>query len=128
MKVVAVAAQTLVRLTGVILVILGLLIWWSDSVRSLTPLHIWTGFILVLSYWVLAIAAGLAGLNAGLVVLNILWGLFVVYFGLTHGQLLPGSAHWIIQVLHLLVGVATVGLGEWLGARVKQSRSGGVAA
>ena len=127
MKVVAVAAQTLVRLTGVILVILGLLIW-TNTARNLTPLHIWTGFILVLSYWVLAIAAGLAGLNAGLVVLNILWGLFVVYFGLTHGQLLPGSPHWVVQVLHLVVGVATVGLGEWLGARVKQAPSGGVAA
>lgn len=127
MKVVAVAAQTLVRLTGVILVILGLLIW-TNIARNLTPLHIWTGFILVLSYWVLAIAAGLAGLNAGLVVLNILWGLFVVYFGLTHGQLLPGSPHWVVQVLHLVVGVATVGLGEWLGTRVKRAPSGGVAA
>lgn len=127
MNVVAVVAQMLVRLTGVILVILGLLFWTGNALNML-PLHIWAGFILVLSFWVLAIVAGLAGLKASLVLLAILWGLFVVYFGLTQAQILPGPAHWVIEVLHFVVGIGTVGLGERLGARIKQARSGGVQA
>ena len=127
MNVVAVVAQMLVRLAGVILVILGLL-FGTGNALNLVPLHIWTGFVLVLAFWVLAIGAGLAGLGAGRVLLAILWGVFVVYFGLTHGQILPGSAHWVIEVLHLAVGLVTVGLGERLGALIKAARSRGVQA
>ena len=40
--------------------------------------------------------------------------------GLTQTRLLTGSAHWLIEVLHLLVGVAAVGMAEGLAARVKE--------
>jgi hypothetical protein len=37
-----------------------------------------------------------------------------------------GSGHWLIQVLHLLLGIAAVGIGEANASRVQ--KSAGVAA
>jgi hypothetical protein len=39
--------------------------------------------------------------------------------GLTQTQLLPGSAHWLIQVLHLLVGLGAISLAETLGRQIQ---------
>ncbi|HSK36134.1 MAG TPA: hypothetical protein VLA80_05315, partial [Actinomycetota bacterium] len=52
---------------------------------------------------------------AGAVVL----GLVVPIVGLTQRELLPGSAHWLIQVLHLLLGLGLLGLAENLATRAK---------
>lgn len=127
MNTVAVVAQNLIRLAGVVLLILGVL-FWTGNALNLVPVHIWAGFVLVGALWLLAIAAAASGAGLGVVVLALLWGLFVVYFGLTHGQMLPGPAHWIVQVLHLLVGVGTIGIGERIGERVRKARSRGVQA
>ena len=35
-------------------------------------------------------------------------------------RLLPGDAHWVIQVLHLLIGIGAMGLGQGLATRIKQ--------
>jgi hypothetical protein len=35
---------------------------------------------------------------------------------------MPGSAHWVIRLLHLLVGLAAMGLGERLGERIRAER------
>jgi hypothetical protein len=46
-----------------------------------------------------------------------LWGALVVGLGLTQSQLLPGDAHWVVQVLHLLVGLGAKGLAQNLATR-----------
>jgi hypothetical protein len=38
---------------------------------------------------------------------------------MTQAQLLPGSFHWIIQVLHLLVGIVALGLADSLARRAE---------
>jgi ABC-type multidrug transport system permease subunit len=58
------------------------------------------------------------GLAAGVAVL----GLIALVFGMIQPGLLPGSAHWIIQVLHLLIGMAAVASGEVIGGRVRRLR------
>jgi hypothetical protein len=45
------------------------------------------------------------------------WGLVVPALGVTQDQLLLGPAHWIIQVLHLRVGLAALALANVLGVR-----------
>ena len=42
---------------------------------------------------------------------------------MTQTQLLPGSWHWVIQVLHLLLGLGAMGQGEGLAARIKRART-----
>ena len=118
MKTATTIAQTLVRLCGLGLLTLGLL-FWTGNARGLIPLHMLLGLVLVLALWTLAGLAARAGVPIGLVALAVAWGLIVPALGLTQGQLLPGSAHWVIQVLHLLVGLGAIGQAEGLAARIK---------
>jgi hypothetical protein len=48
------------------------------------------------------------------VVLAIVWGVITLALGMTQTQLLPGAFHWVIQVIHLVVGLAAIGLGDRL--------------
>jgi hypothetical protein len=57
--------------------------------------------------------------SVGLVVVALVWGLIVPMLGLTQTQILPGSAHWLIQVLHLLVGLGAISLAETLGRQIQ---------
>ena len=59
---------------------------------------------------------GRIGLTIGAFIL----GLIVVIFGLTQTTLLPGAAHWVIQIIHLLLGLAAIGLGEAIGGRYRR--------
>jgi hypothetical protein len=49
-------------------------------------------------------------------------GLIVLVLGMSQNSLVPGGAHWIIQVLHLLLGMAAVGMAEALGGRLRRIR------
>jgi len=122
MKIATTIAHTLLRLTALIQIVLGLL-FWTGNALGLIPIHVLSGFILVLSLWVLAVLAALAGVNRGFVALVIVWGFIVPILGITQTQLLPGPAHWVIEVLHLLVGLAAIGQGEGLARRIRQVRT-----
>ena len=111
-------AQMTIRISGVILIILGIL-FWTGRALGLISLHMLLGVILVLALWVLAFIAARAGVGAGMVSFAVVWGIIVLFLGVRQTQLLPGSAHWVIQVLHLLVGLAAMGLGDRLAARIK---------
>lgn len=39
-------------------------------------------------------------------------------FGVLQLRLLPGPYHWLIQALHLAIGIAAVGLGQLLARRL----------
>jgi len=120
MRIAATVAQNLVRLSGLVLIVLGIL-FWTGNALALVPLHILAGLVLVLCLWTLAAVALRAGVPAGLAVLAFAWGLLVVALGLTQTNLLVGSAHWLIQVLHLAVGVSAIGIAEGLGVRIKSA-------
>ena len=45
------------------------------------------------------------------------WGVIVVALGMTQDSLLTGDLHWLIKVLHLLVGLGAVGMAESLAVR-----------
>jgi hypothetical protein len=118
MKIATTVFQTLVRLSGLILISLGVL-FWTGHALTLIPVHMLVGFVLVFSLWALAVLAARAGVHASLVALAIVWGFVVPILGLTQDRLLPGDAHWVIQVLHLLVGLGAIGQAEGLAARIK---------
>jgi hypothetical protein len=100
-------AQWIVRLTGPTQVVLGLL-FWTNHARALLPLHMAVGVAFVLGVWTHAAVAWRAGLRAAPTLLVVAWGAVVALFGMTHARLLPGPRHWIVQLLHLLVGVVAM--------------------
>jgi hypothetical protein len=122
MKTVTTIAQMLVRITGLILIVLGIL-FWTGNADALIPVHALLGFVLVLSLWTLAGLAARAGVQPGLVALAAVWGLIVPIVGGTQDQLLPGNAHWVIQVLHLLLGLGALGLAEGLAVRINKAQT-----
>jgi hypothetical protein len=69
------------------------------------------------------VLAARSGVNWGLVPLTIVWGLVVPILGVSQTQLLPGPAHWVIQVLPLLVGLVAMGLSERLATMSKNSQA-----
>jgi hypothetical protein len=114
-------AQMLVRITGVLQLILGLLIW-PEGVLSLISVHMLLGLVFVLSLWVLAAVSTRAGIPIGMAAGVGVGGLVVLVLGMTQTSLLQGSSHWVIQVLHLLIGMAAVGSGEAIVGRLRRMR------
>jgi hypothetical protein len=118
MKTAATVAHMLIRILGLVAIALGIL-FWTGNARNLVPIHMLVGLLLVLSLWTLALLAARAGVSWGVVALALVWGLIVPILGMTQAALLPGQWHWVIQVLHLLVGMGAVGQGEGLAARMR---------
>lgn len=109
------------RIAALIALILGLIFWTSPTRGVLVPIHMLLGIIVTLTLLILGgvmvtMKNGL-GLGIGAIVL----GLLVVIVGLTQTQLIPGSLHWIIQVIHLLIGLSAIGMGEMVAGRYRRT-------
>jgi hypothetical protein len=124
MKGATTVSQGIVRLFGVIQIVTGLL-FWTGNALALVPLHMLSGLLVVIGLWVLAGIGARAAVGPARIVVAVLWGLFVVVFGLVQTSILPGDLHWIIQVLHLLVGLAALGQAESIATRIKAYLAGG---
>jgi hypothetical protein len=104
-----------IRIAGLALVVLGLLLW-VDAAPGLRSIHILLGLVLVVALVAAAVLALRAGAKPILPAIAIAWGLLTVALGMAQAQLLPGDAHVVVEVTHLLVGVVAIGLGEALAA------------
>jgi hypothetical protein len=103
--------------------ILGLLFWTGNAADSLVPLHVGLGIVAVLSLWTLAVAQAMTnGGNWGLAVGAVVLGIILAASGGAQDQILAGSSHWIIQVIHLLLGLSALGFGERLGGIYRSSK------
>jgi len=108
------------RVSVLLTLILGIAIWTGNA-DSLRPVHIVLGILVVLSLWILGFAqATVRGGNGGLAAGAFILGLILPIFGSGQEGLLPGSAHWSLQVIHLLLGLAAIGLGEMIAGRYKR--------
>lgn len=120
MKGATTAMQWIVRITGLVLIILGVYLWLGRAL-SLVPLHMLIGLVFVIALWVLAGIAMRAKVGSGPVLGGILWGVAVLSLGLVQRRLMPGDMHWVVQVVHLLVGLAALGVAERLAKQIRQS-------
>jgi FtsH-binding integral membrane protein len=116
--------QMLVRITGILLLILGLLIW-TENMTNLIQIHMLLGVILVLSLLVLAVVTYRAGVPLGMAIGLAVLAVVVLVLGMTQMSLLPrpDPNHWIVQVVHLLLGMAAIGMAEAIGGRLRRTRS-----
>ncbi len=120
MRTAATVIGMVIRLIGLIMIVLGLLFWTGNALNFI-GLHMLLGMVLVLLLWAQAILAARSGTSLGLIALAISWGVVVVALGMTQSRLLPGDAHWVIKVLHLLVGISAVGIAERLAGSIKRA-------
>lgn len=117
MKATANILRILVSAIGAIMIVLGIL-FWTGNALTLVTLHMLLGVALVLLLWVIAIMALVARANTVLALVGLVWGLIVPILGVTQFQLLPGSLHWMIQALHLLVGLFAIALANILARQI----------
>jgi hypothetical protein len=119
------AVSWTIRITGLALVVLGLLLW-VDAASSLRSIHILLGLVLVVALVAAAVLALRAGAKPILPAIAIAWALLTAALGMVQAQLLVGDAHVVVEVIHLLVGIVAIGLGEALAAAGR--RGAGVSA
>jgi hypothetical protein len=117
MRTTAIVSRWVTRITGLIQIVLGLL-FWIGAALNLVPLHIISGILLVIALWVLAIMAISSGAGPRQGIVSLIWGLVVLVLGMTQGRIFVDSAHWVIQVVHLLIGIGAIGQAETLASRI----------
>jgi hypothetical protein len=128
MKTAAEVARLVLLGSGALLLVIGVVIWTGDG-DQLIPLHERVGYLLVLSLWAIAASAARSGVSLRIVALAVAWGFVAPTLGLAQEFLVTGSWHWIIQVLHVLVSMGAIALGQRLVSLIgqKQATAGGVA-
>jgi len=99
----------LVILGGLLELVQGIAIW-SGRFPEIVPIHMGIGYGLALVLWVLAFLGALTRVPVSLMVLGLVWGVVMPALGEVQEGLLPGGAHWVIEVIHLLVGLAGIAL------------------
>ena len=109
--------QIFVGIAGLCALVLGLFIWIANI--DLTDIHMLFGLLVTLGLLVMSIIALTAsGLRLWGIV-GIVYAIIVPIFGELQSTLLVGNLHWLIQTLHLLVGIGAIGLTGFLGARYR---------
>jgi hypothetical protein len=98
--------------------VLGIL-FWTGNADSLQIVHIVIGILVVLSLWTLGIAQGLQGGSFGLALATFVVGFLLALVGLFQTRWLVTN-HWIIQVIHLLLGLSAIGLAEMISGRYRR--------
>ena len=117
MKYIVLIARSLISLFGIALAVLGIL-FWTGHALSLLSLHTALGGLFVICLWVLAVVGFLVPGSRALALIVLIWSLIVPALGVTQLRLMPGADHWVIQTLHLLVGLIAMGLGHALARRI----------
>ncbi|GHO72818.1 hypothetical protein KSD_05890 [Ktedonobacter sp. SOSP1-85] len=114
--------QIIVGIAGLCTLVLGLLIWIANI--DLTDIHMLFGLFVTLGLLVMSIIALTArGLRIwGMV--GIVYAIILLIFGGLQFNLLVGNLHWLIQVLHLLVGIGAIVLTGAFGARYRTLKRG----
>ena len=118
MKSIVLIARALIGLFGIALLVLGIL-FWTGHALSLVSVHAMVlGPLFVISLWLIAVLGFLTPGSRAFALLVLVWSLIVPAVGVTQLSLLPGSNHWVIQVVHLLVGLIAMALGHSLARRL----------
>lgn len=110
----------IIRLGFLLAIILGIMLW-TGNFDNLKGVHMIIGIIIVLSLWILGLIQGFQkGGSFGIAAATFVVGLALLIVGLYQESWLTGSLHWIIQVIHLLLGLSTIGLAEMIGGRTRR--------
>ena len=114
-------AIMVLRITVLFNLITGI-IFWTGNADPLQIVHIISGILAVISLFTLGILQGLRGGSFALALATFLVGFLLLLVGLFQKSWLPepNANHWIIQVIHLILGLAAIGLGEMVAGRYRR--------
>lgn len=118
-------ASIVLSFAGLLALILGLLIWTGTGL-NLVQMHMLLGLLAVGALWVIAIGQAFSTGGSWIIAACALAvGGALVFIGVTQASLLAGAFHWVIQLLHLLLGLLVIGIGHIGAARHRKGATGG---
>jgi hypothetical protein len=110
-----------VRIGGSLALLLGILRYLNIG-PNLVQLHMTLGILVVLALWTLAtIYARTPNANLGMAIGASVIGLLLLVLGVTQQGLLINDFHWVIQLIHVLLGVTVIGMGEMLSGAIRRA-------
>ena len=112
----------LLRLLIAVQLIVGVGLWLGYWV-GLVGLHMALGTLFVLTLWGIAIIALAKRRMTGVAVGAIVLGVVIAGFGMAQRTLLVGDLHWIVRLVHLLLGISAMPLAERMTAAVSSESS-----
>ena len=114
-------ASVVLSFSGLLALILGLLLW-NNIALNLIQMHMLLGILAVGALWVIGVGQALAKGGSWIVAaVALVVGVAMVSLGMTQSSLVVGEFHWLIQLLHLLLGLLVVGIGHMGAARYRRA-------
>jgi hypothetical protein len=113
-------ASAVLSLAGLLALILGLL-YWTGTALYLLQMHMLFGLLAVGALWVIGI--GQAFSKAGnwvIAACALVVGAVTIVIGVIQSSLMVGEFHWVIQIIHLVLGLLTIGMGHMGAARYRK--------
>ena len=106
---------------GLLALILGLLIWTAGA-SNLIQMHMLLGLLAVAALWVIGIGQAVSkGGSWPIAICALIVGAIMVLLGWNQSPLMVGPFHWVIQIVHLVLGLLVIGLGHMGTARYRKS-------
>lgn len=113
--------SVVLSLSGALALILGLLLW-TEVAPHVVQLHMLLGFLVVAALWVIGIGQALAHNGSWLIAAGaLIIGALVLVLGMTQSSLMVGDFHWIMRVIHVVLGLTAIGIGHMAAARYRKS-------
>lgn len=119
MRTVMKAAVATMLACGGLLMVLGIVIW-TGTADQLVGAHVALGVVLIVSLWTIIVIAARSGVPTGIVAFAAGWSVVVVVLGVVQEELVPGSFHWTIQVLHVVISMGAIWWGRRLARLIRQ--------
>ncbi len=117
-------ATVILSFAGLLALALGLL-FWAGVASNLISMHMLLGLLAVGALSVIGIGQAFAkGGSWTLAICALVVGALIVVIGMNQASLMIGDLHWVIRVIHLLLGLLTIGLGHMGAARHRRGSAG----
>mgnify|MGYP001264806685 FL=1 len=113
-------ASVVLSFAGLLALVLGLL-FWTGAALNLVSMHMLLGLLAVGALLVIGIGQAIAkGGSWTLAICTLVVGALMIAIGMNQASLVVGGLHWVIQVVHLLLGLLAIGLGHMGAARYRR--------
>jgi hypothetical protein len=114
-------ASVVLSFAGLLALILGLL-FWTNSALNLIQMHMLLGLLAVGTLWVIGLGQAFSKSGSWLIAAcALVVGAAIIILGWTQSSLMVGAFHWVIQVIHLVLGLLVIGMGHMGAARYRKS-------
>jgi hypothetical protein len=118
-------ASVVLSFAGLLALILGLLVWTTNA-PNLIQMHMLLGLLAVGALWFIGIGQAFSKGGSWLIAAcALVVGAAMIIIGLTQSALMLGASHWVIQIVHLVLGLLVIGMGHMGAARYRKGTIGG---